>query len=295
MNENEITQNEEEISLLDLFAVLIKHRLLIILGTMITTVIAGLFLFIVPKIIPSLNKTTVDVSYNVKVQPVPTVIMQKLPSTTNTPNTLAIYNMSRIQFLVEEFKNYPVYFEEDNNMSAYQFNGAVQKILTEKKYKVEASKLGGNFDIKLQIPLTKIDEATKLVKDIVSKTNEDLVENYIPLINELSKITDASIEKAMEYASSATDMSTLQALQNLAVEIDNFDAENANYLTLNETPFVIPQARGRMKKLVIACFAAFFIFVFIAFLLNAIENIKADPEASKVISDAWTAGKKCKK
>ena len=295
MNNEEIKNTEEEISLIDLFAVLIKHRLLIILGTLITTVIAGLFLFVVPKIVPSMNKTTVDVNYNVKVQPVPTVIMQKLPSTTSTPNTLAIYNMSRIQFLVEEFKNYPVYFEEDNNMSAYQFNGAVQKVLSEKKYKVEASRLGGDFDIKLQIPLTKIDDATELVKDIVSKTNEDLIENYIPLINELSKITDASIEKAMEYASSATDMSTLQNLQNLAVEIDNFDAENATYLTLNETPFVIPQARGRMKKLVIACFAAFFIFVFIAFLLNAIENIKADPQASKVISDAWVAGKKCKK
>ena len=48
---------------------------------------------------------------------------------------------------------------------------------------------------------------------------------------------------------------------------------------------------GRVKKLIITTFAAFFIFVFIAFFKNAIENIKKDPEASGKIKSAWDEGK----
>ena len=38
---------------------------------------------------------------------------------------------------------------------------------------------------------------------------------------------------------------------------------------------------SRGKIMIIASFAAFFIAIFIAFLLNAIKNIKNDPEAMK--------------
>ena len=55
--------------------------------------------------------------------------------------------------------------------------------------------------------------------------------------------------------------------------------------------FVIPEGRGRVKKLVIIFLARFFVFVFAAFCKNAIANIKADPESNKLISDAWKAGK----
>ena len=56
-------------------------------------------------------------------------------------------------------------------------------------------------------------------------------------------------------------------------------------------PFVILEPLGRIKKLIIATFAAFFILVFVAFLKNAIYNIKQDPEASGKIKAAWDSGK----
>lgn len=84
-------------------------------------------------------------------------------------------------------------------------------------------------------------------------------------------------------------------VQNLAVEIEKYKSTHTNFLELKEAPLVLPEAQGRSKKLIIVCFAAFFVFVFVAFLLNAIENIKADPKASKVISDAWNSGKNNKK
>lgn len=294
MNENEVVQNnEEEISLIDLFAVLIKHRVLIVLVTVIVTVLAGLYLFVAPKVIKSLDKTSVTVSYNVKAASLPKSMMEKFPESRNTPIYLASYNANRIQFLVEEFKQFRVFNEDE--MSEYEFNGFVQQLITKKKYSIRRSELGSEFEIIFDIPLDKIDVATDLVKDIISKTEVELKAYFNPLIEELEENTSNSIEKALQISSSTTDMSSLQNLQNLSVEIEKFKTSTKNYLELNEAPFVIPQARGRAKKLVIVCFAAFFIAVFMAFLLNAIENIKKDPEASKVISDAWNAGKKSKK
>ena len=74
-------------------------------------------------------------------------------------------------------------------------------------------------------------------------------------------------------------------------QIDEFMSSYERISERLVEPFVILEPMGRMKKLVIATFAAFFIFIFIAFLKNAIENIKKDPEASGKIKSAWDSGK----
>ncbi len=297
MNENEITQNnqdnEEEISLIDLFAVLIRHRMLIVLGTVIVTFVAGLYLFVAPKFIKKLDDKSVTVSYSVKVNTIPSAIQDKLA--VSTPGSVAKYYAGRIQFLVDEFKAFPVFTDEDSQMSEFEFNKFVQDLLTQKKYQIQNVGLGNDFDITMKIPLAKLEVSNALVKDIVSKIEIELDESFAPLIDDLAENTEKSIEKAVAMASTTTDMSALQNLESLSVEIEHYKATQTNFLELKETPFVIPEAQGRAKKLIIVCFAAFFIFVLVAFLLNAIQNIKADPEASKVISDAWNSGKHSKK
>lgn len=295
MNETELTQNEDEISLIDLFAVVIRHRIMIVIGTIIITFIAGVYLFVAPMLSKKFDKSAVTVSYNVKVNTIPPSIMQKLPNAMGTPSYLARYNATRIQFLVDEFKAFPVFNDENNQMSEYEFNGHVQQILSKKQYNVKASELGSDFDIIMDIPLEKIPVANELVQDVVAKTEVELQNNFKPLIEELEDNTNTSIKKAKEVASSTTDMSSLQNLQNLQVEIEKYKSTHTNFLELKPTPFVIPQAQGRVKKLIIVCLASFFIFIFIAFLMNAVENVKADPDASKVISDAWNSGKRSKK
>ena len=64
------------------------------------------------------------------------------------------------------------------------------------------------------------------------------------------------------------------------------------FVQLLDDAFVITDpAGGRTIKFIVATFAAFFIFVFIAFLLNAVANIKTDPYASNIIKKAWDEGK----
>ena len=113
----------------------------------------------------------------------------------------------------------------------------------------------------------------------------------MPLVQTLKQNTDNSIEKATSIATSASDMSSLQNLQDLAVEIEEFTKSFEGFLSLREEPFVVPEGRGRVKKLLIIFLASFVVFVVAAFIKNVIANIKADPESNKLITDAWKEGK----
>ena len=293
MSEN-TTQNtetqEDEISLLDLFAVLIRYRKLIIFGTLIVTFLAGLYFFVVPMCFKKSNTQKAIVTYAVDVQTIPISIAAKLPNNDRvSPLYLSTYTTQRLPFLVDHIKAYNVF--SDSQMTDYEFNSFVQTLIKENKFKVTSSPLGNGYDIVLTIPIDKISEATQLVKSIVNDTEKNVRDYYLPLIQTLEQNTLNSIEKATAVATSASDMSSLQALQDLSVEIEEFTQSFECFVSLREEPFVVPEARGRVKKLVIIFFASFFIFVFAAFCKNAIINIKADPQSNKLITDAWKAGK----
>jgi len=288
-NEFENKENaEDEISLLDLFAVLIRYRKLIIFGTLIVTVLAGLYLFVVPMVFKKANTQTAQVAYTVSVKAIPLSISSKLPDGSKvTPLYLATYNSQRLPFLVEQLKKNNVF--TNNEMTAYEFNSFVQGLIKDKKFQINESRLGNEFDIVLVVPIENIPQATALVKNIVAEVNQNLNNYYEPLLQTLLLNTTTSLEKAR--TSTTGDSSAIQEVQNLNVDLQEFINSFDGFLTLHDEPFVIPEGRGRTKKLIIIFFAAFFIFVFAAFCKNAIANIKADPDSNKLISDAWKAGK----
>ena len=289
--ENEIEKKdntEDEISLLDLFAVLIRYRKLVIIGTSIVTLLAVIWLFLMPVFFKKTNHQTADVTYTVDVRNVPLSISVKLPNNeTITPLYLATYNTQRLPFLVDQIKANNIF--SDNEMSSYEFNSFVQSLIKDGKIKVEESPLGTGYDINLKVSIEKIDDATKLVRSIVEDTEKSVQNYYNPLIQTLAQNTKKSLEKATSTAT--TDAASLQALQDLSVELEEFSQNFGGFLSLRAEPFVVPEGRGRIKKLIIIVFAALFVFVFAAFCKNAIANIKADPESNKLIADAWKAGK----
>lgn len=289
INTNKETQ-EDEISLLDLFAVLIRYRKLIVFGTLIVTFLAGLYLFVVPMFLKKAGNQHAVVSYAVDVQNVPVAISEKLPNNEKiTPLYLATYNSERLPFLVDQIKAHNIFSDAD--MTDYEFNSFVQSLLREKKIKITTSPLGNGYDIELNVPIDRINDATLLVRSMVYDTEKSVDDYYLPLIQTLGKNTQNSLEKAASVTSSSAEAASVQALRDLAVEIDEFSSSFTGFLSLRDEPFVVPEGRGRIKKLMIAFFASFFIFVFAAFCKNAIVNIKADPESNKLISDAWKAGK----
>ena len=111
----------------------------------------------------------------------------------------------------------------------------------------------------------------------------------IPQIQQIKNSSEAAL--AATTAQSSFVDSSKQNLQRLVFDAQEYLKGNTPPLFLRGAAFEIPVAQGRVTKLIIVAFAAFFVTIFIAFVLNAVSNIKADPQASKVISDAWRAGK----
>lgn len=292
--ENEIEKKEyaeDEISLLDLFAVLVRYRKLIVLGTGIVTLLTILWLFILPLFAKKSSVQNAKVTYTVRVKSIPISISERLPNSKEiTPIYLATYSTQRLPFLVEKIKENNV-FSDTNDMTDYEFNAYVQGLIKEKTIEIESSPLGTEYSIILKIPINSIGDGTKLVNSIISDADKEIQNYYIPLIKTLQQNTEVSIQKAMSLQTGASDISSLQSLQEFATDLQEFIGSFDGFLSLRGEPFVVPEGRGRVKKTVIIFLAAFFVFVFIAFLKNAIGNIKADPVSSKLIADAWKAGK----
>ena len=80
---------------------------------------------------------------------------------------------------------------------------------------------------------------------------------------------------------------TLEQSLQMNQDLAKFFSNHKNFAEIKDEPFVISDAQGRSKQVIIATFAALFIFIFLAFLINAGKNVKKDPVASKTLADAW--------
>ena len=292
--ENTTIAEEDEISLIDLFSVLIKHRFMIIAGTIAVGVIGIAYLFLLPILMKSTDKHAVTIEYTYQIDSLPLALEQELGFSDQKQKvivSLASYNMNRLTLLADEVKKYNPFGAELDEMTPYAYNRYIQTLSKEKKYTVTISPMQTELIVTLTVPENNISQASLMVNDIVSNTVTE-IENYIfPKIDAIEKATNDSLS----FVDSGDSSSSTQKLKDTQVQIKNFKTTYEAFLTETGEPFILLEPLGRLKKLIIIVFAAFFIFVFIAFLLNAIENIKKDPEASGKIKTAWDGGKIARK
>lgn len=294
---NEIENNtsfsdEEEISLIDLFSVLIKHRFLICCGTILAFILAVVLLFIVPMAKKD-SKRNVTIEYRVSVTQLPVALEQEISSEKNLG---IVKTMAESQFLdlisiVEEVKLLNP-FDPDNSskLKGYEFNSYVQNLMKSKRYSAEAAKVRNEIIVKLTVQENMIDEANQFIQNLTQKNNKELEDYFFPTINAFEK----SRRNAYDSLTSSGETAGKSDIQNVLLminQIDEFYSNYSSFLNCSTEPFIIPEPLGRVKKTIIVTFAAFFVLVFVAFLLNAIENIKKDPEASDKIKTAWDGGK----
>lgn len=284
---------DDEISLIDLFSVVIRHRMMIIIGSIAVFVLAAVYLFVIPLVFPKTMKREITVQYSVNVTPIPRAVAGGLPAKFSSFKTVVVTEFTDQIFLVKELKkNNPFVTADAKEMDSLEFNRFVQdKIIKEKKYSVAAAGIRDEVIITLKIPEDNLDVATKFVDSMIASVNNSAEAAFL---NEVYKLKNMSQETYNEIQKVFTENSNLSEAQGLMVTVRQVDEFLKTYERIAEReiePFVVLEPMGRIKKLVIATFAAFFIFVFIAFLKNAIENIKNDPEASGKIKAAWDNGK----
>lgn len=103
--ESSSVQKNQEISFIDLLAVLIRYRVLIIWGTLIFTGVAVLYTIILPKFFPSMNTRSIAVTYTLETRELPSDVQRIL---SNSQASITLLTMSRLQnqsFLQNNIKN----------------------------------------------------------------------------------------------------------------------------------------------------------------------------------------------
>lgn len=299
MNENEnITPEveEDEISLLDLFAVLIKYRILIIAGTALVFIFTCLKLFILPLFGDNITRG-VSIEYRIAVNQLPLAIEQEISSEKNLGivKTMAESQFTDLMSLVEEIKVFnPFDPKNELKLKGYEYNSYVQNLIKNKTFEAKSAAVRSEIIVKMNVPETDIDNANLFIQNLTAKHNKELEDYFFPIIDSFEKSRRNAYESLINSAN-ASGKSDIQTVLLILNSIDEFRAGYTSFLSCNAEPFIIPQPLGRAKRTIIVTFATFFVLVFVAFLLNAIENIKKDPEASELIKNAWDGGKIFKK
>ena len=287
-----IEQNEEEISLIDLLAVIIKYRKMIIFGTIAAGIIGIAAIFVMPKLFPSFDNKEITATYTVKVTPLPSNISSALAAlgiNNNFENVLTS-SFINLPFIASEYTQFP-FTTQSFTRDGFFSNSIVEEIVKSKKLQIVPAGITNYYDVILRMPIEKLDTGTDFVKEIVSIDNESVLTVLAETIPLLESNTKESLDKIEKSTARVNDFYTIQNLRDLLKDIEIYKEKNINIFELEKEPFVLSVPQGRLKKLIIVVFAAFFLLVFLAFARNAVQNVKADPDASKIISDAWNSGK----
>lgn len=272
MENLENKNTEEEVSLIDLLSVCLRYRKLILIGTLAITFIAGLWLFVAPLIFKDkLQKPdTYSVTYKVKAENAPNAVMANVSGGTNVAS-IASSQLKNLQFICAQNRVTPLFGAEDKE--GYEYNSAVKEAVKETKYDVGGVYLGTNFNVTCTIKEEDLEVLSVFLKNCLDVINADLESFIMPEVKDMMEVKDSKGE--IKYP-----------------EIQIFADKHTTFLSTEE-PFITKNvvSKGRVKKLIISFFAGFFVTILISFIINAVNNLKKDKEATEKLSSAWEAGK----
>ena len=295
MTEQYENNNEDEISLIDLFAVLVRYRKLVVIGTLAVALAAFAWLFVLPKFVPSLNKKTLTISYALKTERLPASV---LPSVNNYSILwTAINYMKDVRVLADVQREFSIFADEKKASSVSAYNKQIQDAIDKEKFVVKTSPIVDTIAVILKIPVEKKEFADDFIKKIAKMASDYIETDLMPEIDTLEDNADRILEKYGEMglsekkASASASASASVNYADISSDIKSFKTKHDEFVKSLDDAFVVTDPAGRAMKFIIAVFASFFVFVFISFLLNAVANIKTDPYASNLIKKAWDEGK----
>ena len=338
INDNDKKQKDDEISLIDLFAVLLKRKWMIIIVTMIAAVFVFVY-SVISLLLPSdksylPNEYTVTANMLIKdssssgpsfsgsASAAANLMGINLSSGGSSVSSLVVYLTSSNPFydaIAQQFDLYTKY--EFKKSPVANTRKALKKVIST-NYDEESGVFSISFkdidpEFAVQVVNYGVDWLSNRLEELGVDTNlitkENLEKNLDISWNEIIKLTrqiadlqdgvaqgkfvwskDLTIEQnKLELELSAQKSVYTQLKSQLELLKVNMQTETPSFQIL-ERPSVPDMKSGpsRGKLCIIVTFAAFFVSVFLAFLLNAIENIKKDPEAMAKLSQGKKARRK---
>ncbi|MBQ3024796.1 MAG: hypothetical protein IJD23_05765 [Spirochaetaceae bacterium] len=271
------TDENEEISLIDLFSVLLKYRKFIVIGSILLIFITSIvYISYVKYKDKVLNYYDIELTIPIsnKIKYLNNVVNYDLLNDT-------VVRFKDLGYIAKLNEKYNVFYYSFNksNFNQLDYNEFINTKVNSGFYQVKLNSTKSSLIINLRS--YSVDNAKKFISEYIQKLNSEYrnyfsieIENRILLLQEIIDNNNANKEIFAEKH-----------------ELENLNKDTVT-LFIDDFSIFITKNNDILLKFIIIIFASFFIFIFIAFLLNAIQNIKSDKEASAKIKNAWEKGKK---
>ena len=271
------TDENEEISLIDLFSVLLKYRKFIVIGSILLIFITSIvYISYVKYKDKVLNYYDIELTIPIsnKIKYLNNVVNYDLLNDT-------VVRFKDLGYIAKLNEKYNVFYYDFNksNFNQLDYNEFINTKVNSGFYQVKLNSTKSSLIINLRS--YSVDNAKKFISEYIQKLNSEYrnyfsieIENRILLLQEIIDNNNANKEIFAEKH-----------------ELENLNKDTVT-LFIDGFSIFITKNNDILLKFIIIIFASFFIFIFVAFLLNAIQNIKSDKEASAKIKNAWEKGKK---
>jgi len=279
--ENSSAPESDEVSLVDLAAVVLRYRRLVIALPAIVTVLAGLYLYALPKLGFGVKKSyAVELSASLKTFPGD---VQNRVSVDIVQSLNAYFTSVPVQAMAYA-KCFP---KEVQGFDKVQLSTFVRDEVLAKRFSCSYSPESRRYSLTLKS--RDIDAADRYLSllwseglGVLQDRLKDAFSTSISLIDR-----DLSVYNASKSLDAGADGKA--NLLNIRQRVLGYQAEPQ--FPVDDTPYHAAYLKdgisgGRAKKLVLAFFASLFVALLVAFCLNAIERVRRDPEAMEKLKRA---------
>nr|MCR5764448.1 hypothetical protein [Treponema sp.] len=185
---NCINADDEEISLLDLLVIVLKYRRLICFGTAIVTILAGLYLFALPRIKTTLHPESALAEKKVNV--IYTITAHRHPQDWESQRWND-FDFSKVLFdafnskpeIAKVYKNYP-FLGEDFSTDKRAYNNFINDLVNGKFFKLDIQEnwireYRNIFHLSVIVNENQLETLTKFVTEYVDLLSESLSESVL--------------------------------------------------------------------------------------------------------------------
>lgn len=302
---------DDEISLIDLLAVLLRYRWLIIITTVVAMIFAVVFSAIYTVLPP--EKNLVPKLYSPKA-----LIFISGKNSYGKLATKFVETNSFLDAVLDEFDLITCF--EIGNRPRTESRKALQKLIS-----VEFDDKSSVFSISFtdrdpEFAKRVVDFSVKLIENLFLNLGvdrnfeEELTNSYKEILNLQKKIQSLENSVSSDYASLLTSTATMTDASIISLELEaqksvciqlktqyellkiKMDSEKPVFQVIEGAEIEGAEIEGGKFKpsrgmfCIIITFAAFFVSVFLAFALNAVENIRKDPEAMEKLRSGMRGG-----
>lgn len=296
--EETTVNSEDEISLIDLFAVLIRYRKFIVIFTLAVMVCSGVYLArpLLKARAQPLKIESVQMKYTLRVENIEAAFVKQGSGFKDNASKTARNYFQNARLISRANKKFPS-IEENTNLGESEYIALIESDIKAQKIYVPEAKptdLPYEFDVILKVKKEKKEDAEKFFSALLEEVNEALFEVYRPQVDFVKNSTYAALDKILlsdsSIALSDSQKDTLKKLIEKEFHATLPVVQIADAVDVVDVVESVNKG-AIIKKFIIVTFAAIFLSVFIAFALNAWANIKADEEAYGKLKAAWDAGK----